>query len=158
MKKIFIAAIVCLVFFSCASQGGDDPNATKPDAYQDYTGWVKVNSQTITGDETGVLGKAHAGAAGFREVYANSAGAAGPPYAEGSIIVKDSFKNDGGNKGDLAAVTIMVKRESGYDSDNGDWEYIMLNAKMKNQAQGKLSSCIACHAAAEDMDYIFTGN
>jgi hypothetical protein len=161
MKKLTLCIGIAVLFLSCAS-GPDDPNATKPDAYNGYQTWKKVNTSTISGDETGVLGSAHEGSAGFREVYVNAtgeavSGGASLPYPVGSVIVKESFKNAGGSKGDLSSVTIMAKREAGYDPDNGDWEYLMLNPRMKVQAQGRLSGCISCHLAA-DSDFVFTDN
>ncbi len=160
MRKLILCLAASLALFSCATKN-DDPNATKVEIYKGYQSWTKVNSQTITGDTTGVLGKAHEGSSGFREVYVNakgagaSSGSASLPYPEGTIIVKDSFKNAGGGKGALTAVTLMVKRSGGYDAENGDWEYIMLTPKMKVQAQGRLSACISCHLAAEN-DFVFT--
>ena len=158
---VLIAAIIFLA--SCATAGSDDPNATPVGAYSEYGSWSKVNAVTVTGDETGVLGSAHEGSAGFREVYVNgtggavSSGSAALPYPAGAIIVKESYKNSGGSKGDLTSITIMVKRESGYDAENGNWEYIMLTPKMKVQGQGRLSGCISCHLAA-DNDFVFTDN
>jgi hypothetical protein len=162
MKNFLILGCIAALFISCGTIA-DDPNATPMEAYSGYLSWQKVNSATITGDSTGVLGSAHAGEAGFREVYVNatgaavSAGSAPLPYPEGSIIVKESFKNSGGSKGALTSVTVMTKRSEGYDPENGDWEYGMLSSKMKLQAQGKLSACISCHLAA-DNDFVFTDN
>jgi hypothetical protein len=162
MRTLILCIVVSIALVSCASMP-DDPNATTPDAYQGYQSWAKVNSHTITGDTTGVIGKAHEGTAGFREVYINSAGegasngASSLPYPVGTVIVKDSFKNAGGAKGALSAVTLMVKRSAQYDPGNGNWEYIMLTPKMKVQAQGRLSGCISCHLAA-DADLVFTDN
>ena len=164
MKKLFLTALIasalCSMIF--ASGGGEDTNATDPGMFADYTSWTKVNAESITGDTTGALGKAHEGTKGIREVYVNSAGEAVSfgnaafPYPVGSIIVKESYKAEGGAKGGLSNSTIMIKRESGYDSENGDWEYAMLTAKGKVQSQGALGTCTGCHSAAADSDYVFT--
>ncbi|MBT3272384.1 MAG: hypothetical protein HN368_04455 [Spirochaetales bacterium] len=162
MKKIVLCLLVCIAIVSCASSE-KDPNAAAPTAYAGYASWQKVNDQPITGDATGVLGKAHEGTDGFREVYVNSTGAAvstggaALPYPKGTVILKEAFKNSDGSKGALTAVTVMVKRENGYDAGNGDWEYIMLNSKMKVKGQGKIGACISCHLAA-DNDQVFTDN
>lgn len=165
-RNIAIFALIAVILFimSCATRASDDSNATQVNAYSGYASWNKVNSTTITGDRTGILGNAHEGSAGFREVYVNSAGlpvssgSAAVPYAEGSIILKEAYKDSGGAKGALESLTVMVKRESGYDGENGNWEYIMLTPEMKVQAQGRLSGCISCHLAAEEDDFIFTHN
>ena len=71
--------------------------------------------------------------------------------------MKESFKRgSSGGKGDLASLTMMVKREDGYDAENNNWEYIMATQAMKVQSQGKLGMCINCHAAAVSNDYVFT--
>ncbi len=168
MKNIELSGIILLIaagltLTSCLSSGADDPNATQVDAYAEYETWSMVNAETITGDETGSLGRAHEGSSGFREVYVNksgrkvSDGESPLPYPEGTIIVKESFGNDSGSKGELSSVTVMVKRESEYDPENGNWEYVMLKPSMKAQAQGRLSACISCHSAAEN-DFVFTDN
>lgn len=66
----------------------------------------------------------------------------------------------------LAAVTVMFRREAGYDADNQDWfwvKYLPDGALDKNPAgmrlagrvaKGADAGCIACHKAQED--YLFT--
>ena len=157
----FIVSLAAILVSGCAS--APDAGAAPASAFEGYTSWTKVNRQPITGDTTGALGSAHQGERGFREVYINdvgkgvSSGGASYPYPQGTVVVKESYKRgSSGGKGDLAALTVMVKREAGYDPENGDWEYAMATPAMKIQAQGKLGMCINCHAAAFDDDYVFT--
>jgi hypothetical protein len=68
----------------------------------------------------------------------------------------------------LKAVTVMYKRESGYDADNQDWFWAKykpngeLHTNDKGMelagrvAKGKPAGCIACHVAAPGGDYIYT--
>ena len=164
MSKISVLTMVlCAVLFivlaACATT---DAGKTQPTEFAGYKSWTKINTQTITGDTTSALGSAHEGTKGFREVYVNGAGEAvalgkAPyPFPEGTIMVKEAYKDSGGNKGSLANLTIMVKREGGYDADNGDWEYLMTSPGMAVGMQGKVGMCIGCHVAAFDTDYIFT--
>ena len=97
---------------------------------------------------------------------------------KGALVIK---KNYGGNGltiddviGDpnkyLKAVTIMFKRESGYDADNKDWFYGKYNPDgtlQKNPkdmmlagrvAKGAPTGCIACHKAAPGGDFIYNHN
>ena len=90
-------------------------------------------------------------------------------------IVKDNF---GGKDADvetvsknpdkyLKVVTIMVKREDGYDPDNNNWFWVKYSAGgeiLKNDkgmalagrvAKGMNTGCIACHSGAEGNDYVF---
>ena len=161
MKQLLIICAAVALLLSCMSSGSSDPNATTAEDFSDYASWQKANAETITGDPSGVLGNAHEGASGLREIYVNSVGAAmfaaneRGPYPVGTIVLKESFKSDSGAKGSLTGITVMVKREAGYDSENGDWEYLNVNSKMKIKAQGKMSMCISCHSASED-DYLFS--
>lgn len=71
-------------------------------------------------------------------------------------------------KAQLASVTVMFQRESGYDPDHDDWYWakyapdgsLLTNPKgMKlggRVAKGAPKGCIACHEAAPGDDYIFT--
>jgi hypothetical protein len=162
MKTTLGIATLSAVLFLLAACATTDAGKTSAADFADYQGWTKVNTETITGDVTAMLGSAHEGNKGFREVYVNAAGEAvalgraAYPFPEGTVVVKESYKDSGGSKGALANLTIMAKRESGYDSDNGDWEYIMASPSQSVQMQGKLTMCSDCHAAAFDSDYVFT--
>jgi hypothetical protein len=70
----------------------------------------------------------------------------------------------------LGAVTVMFKREDGYDADNQNWfwaKYLPDGSLDKNPkgmqlagrvAKGADAGCIACHSTAEGDDYLFTSN
>ncbi len=70
----------------------------------------------------------------------------------------------------LKAITVMYKRESGYDGDNKDWfwvKYLADGSLDKNPAgmqlagrvaKGKPAGCIACHTAAPGGDMVFNHN
>ena len=152
---------IALLISGCAS--GSDPDATEVQEFSGYTSWTKVNAEPITTDSTGSLGLAHEGTKGIREVYVNnlgkdvSTGAADYPYPEGSVIVKEAFKADSsGAKGALSSITVMVKREMGYDAENGDWEYVNVRPDLRVRAQGRIGMCINCHGAAVLDDFVFT--
>ncbi len=159
VAPVLCAFGVLLVLMSC---GTTDPDATTSEDLSSYQTWTKVNDETITGDATGTLGQqVHEGAGGFREVFVNSVGApvyageSSTPFPVGTIIVKESYPEADGSKGELANLTVMVKREAGYDSSNGDWEWAMLGPDMGIRTQGRLASCYQCHAVAADTDYSF---
>jgi hypothetical protein len=70
----------------------------------------------------------------------------------------------------LKAVTVMAKREDGYDAENGNWFWVKYkpngnlhtNAKgMKlagRVAKGMDKGCIACHQSASGNDLVFAHN
>lgn len=164
ITTVSIALAVVLVSVSMlggANKWEDSSYVTELSDFEGYQSWMKVNEETITGDPFGVLGPAHAGAEGFREVYINRTGKAVStgridfPYPVGAIIVKEAYMGEGGMKGNLGALTIMIKRHSGYDPANNNWEYMMVSPANEIKAQGKVEGCIGCHAAAADTDWVF---
>jgi len=93
----------------------------------------------------------------------------------GDVIVKKNFGGEGISKEAVAndpqkwlrAVTVMFRREKGYDNDNRDWfwvKYAPDGSVMKNPkgmalagrvAKGMSEGCIACHTAAPGGDMIY---
>ena len=116
----------------------------------------------------------------YLRMYYNVVNLDGKPY---HVIMKDNFmgKDAEGNEVDLetvakspkkylGAVTAMVQREDGYDSDNNNWFYVKYKsdgAIDKNPkgmllagrvAKGMDAGCIACHKAAKGNDYLFVND
>ena len=48
----------------------------------------------------------------------------------------------------------MVKHEAGFDSNGGDWEYLVMNAEGQVESRGALAFCARCHADAPQ-DHLF---
>lgn len=108
-------------------------------------------------------------------LYYNIVNVDGKPY---HVIVKDNYggeqatvENVSRSPEDyLAAVTIMVQMDDGYDPENNDWFWAKYNAdgnidenargvKLAGRvAKGMSAGCIACHVKARDGDYIFTND
>ena len=96
----------------------------------------------------------------------------------GAVIVKRNYGGEGVSKDTvsndpqkyLKAVTVMFKREAGYDSENKDWFWAKYKADGsldKNPkgmqlagrvAKGAAKGCIACHKAAPGGDYVFNND
>lgn len=81
-------------------------------------------------------------------------------YPVGAIIVKEKQRHGYRANGlsewqDTAdGVGGMVKRDKGFDSANGDWEYFYFET-INNIESGRLSGCIECHSKAKETDYVF---
>ena len=95
----------------------------------------------------------------FVSVYVNAKGAsammteAHPVFPEGSIIVKEKLSDKTSQKPTL--LTVMIKREKGYNPESRDWDYLVLDGPAsKILDQGKLSSCNGCHQAYIDTDFV----
>jgi len=96
----------------------------------------------------------------------------------GDVIVKRNYGGEGVSStkvandpgGFLKSVTVMFKREQGYDPDNADWFWakykpdgsLATNPKdMKlagRVAKGADQGCIACHKAAPGGDYVYNND
>ena len=81
-------------------------------------------------------------------------------YPIGSIVVKEKNilgligNSNDKSEGSRNGVGGMIKRENGFDTANGNWEYFYF----ENDAEfefGKIESCIQCHTKAKNSDYIF---
>lgn len=95
----------------------------------------------------------------FITVYVNDIGRRAmmeekvPRFPQGSVIVKEKLTTQDSSAPEL--LTVMTKREPGYDPKYGDWEYIALDGSGKSvQARGRLESCQACHVMVKDTDYV----
>lgn len=76
-----------------------------------------------------------------------------PKFAVGTVIVKEKLSKAKSKNPEL--LTVMIKREKGYNPEAGDWEFLTFNGDgSKTTARGKLESCQACHIAEEPTDYI----
>ncbi|WP_051203101.1 cytochrome P460 family protein [Sediminimonas qiaohouensis] len=95
---------------------------------------------------------------------------------EGDLVIKRNYGPEGVSAdqvlmapGDhLGAITVMFKREDGYDPDNQNWfwaKYLPDGSLDKNPkdmrlagrvAKGMDAGCIACHTAAPGDDYLYT--
>ncbi len=139
-------------------------NTTLGNPWDGYESWTKITKdEPNTGDPTGFVEKRHNGKDGYREIYINDIGAAvnqghAPyKYPEGTIVVKESYKNKATwQKKGKKVLTIMIKQAEGTSPETGDWGYVM-------GAKGKISTgtskwakfCNRCHVYAASKDYVF---
>lgn len=97
----------------------------------------------------------------FITVYVNGTGLKAmttelkPTFPEGSVIVKEKLpKEQQGAQPEL--LTVMVKREKGFNLASGDWEYMAVNGEgTKIESRGKLANCQSCHVTTPATDYVF---
>lgn len=76
----------------------------------------------------------------------------------GTVAVKTANMDD---QPGIDAIVVMVKKEKGYDSANGDWYYDMrtpagaiMNDDKGNPVSGKVAMCINCHQGFKTTDYL----
>lgn len=173
-KKNIGFTVVVLSSILLISCGNDDDSTASVETDQD-----RVNKSTmvweerITGDKYGAdVSIPHGGDSltfdeTNRDVYATQANSAS--IEVGTVITKRIYKkNTDGSNGDLLTTFAMIKRELGFWTDGGDWEYFampnngstdytsMPNGELANAAKsGKVSGCMGCHSKATGGDFLF---
>lgn len=76
-------------------------------------------------------------------------------FPVGSAIFKPLFAD--ANRNGFARLVIMIKMKAGYDAKNGDWWYgVYDESGMKASHQGRIKSCIDCHAEGRATDFTFS--
>ena len=173
-KNIILITMITLITAFMLTNCGSDHETTQLKITQADLDSVSNFIKTATG---GFF--SHGGPEGtspdstFREVYSTLTSLSGT-IAPGTIIAKKSYKMgpDGTRTDQLYVVFVMFKRESDYDSDNKDWEYIMIpyDESVDYEAhpygmmpgagdnRGKISLCINCHANALGSDYLYSND
>lgn len=95
----------------------------------------------------------------FGEVYANDLAKpeiekAQPIFPVGSIIVRE--KNSTANSTTPETVIAMVKREKGFSTETGDWEFLVFDGKdLQMQKRETVGNCAACHSNAKQSYWVF---
>lgn len=131
-----------------------------------YRDWTLVNPTPVMMDPGAAQACAPAGltnisphASKFISVFVNRTGRDAmlkqrePSFPVGSIIVKEKLKDPAAQSPEL--LTVMVKREEGYDSTSGDWEYFVMDgAAATILNRGRLPGCNSCHTAYKQNDYV----
>ena len=94
-----------------------------------------------------------------RRVYANDTAlnSTGDEYANGSIIVKETFTYANDNMqfefAEAGGLLAMVKRGGDYSPDGGGWEWFNIRGDLSDfNARGidvRMGTCLSCHSAAE---------
>ena len=75
------------------------------------------------------------------------------PVPTGTIVLKQKLTAP--DKGETILFTGMLKREKGYNPSSGDWEFFTIDGKEQTiTARGKIDSCIDCHKAYKNTDYL----
>ncbi len=165
---LVVASFTLIVLFASCTKDEDPLTITLTQSNLDA---VSVYIGSYTGGQM-----AHGGPAGtspdstVREV--NASHSFGGSIPAGTIITKKTYKRgtDGQPTDELFVSFAMVKRESGYFPDGGDWEYVMMPysastdysahpygvlPEAESDMRGKLNSCASCHSAASGGDFIF---
>ncbi|HKS38274.1 MAG TPA: hypothetical protein VJW76_13850, partial [Verrucomicrobiae bacterium] len=70
-----------------------------------------------------------------------------------TIILKEKFADTGGQKTEM--FTGMIKREAGYNSECGDWEFFTMEASGSRIVErGRIRRCMDCHVEYKSRDFV----
>jgi hypothetical protein len=171
-SAISLSALVIALLSGCsASPQSSTPFAEDGSSMSegiDYTSWAAFTPQPIRVPEKAFLdcratpeqvarGPHFAPAVHvFANPIAFSAIRSGPTgtMPVGSVVVKEKWWNEWASQ--PSAYAAMVKREAGYDPDNGDWEYVYVQLDGERRVQrGRINNCIVCHQGAASRDYLY---
>ncbi len=83
-------------------------------------------------------------------------------YPVGTIVLKENFALANGVPTAPLTVTLMRKRDPGYDPEAGDWEYVQYDPQGHLVLQGNTqnpavkAACSECHENLASRDFIFS--
>jgi hypothetical protein len=95
----------------------------------------------------------------FGNVYMNSlardvAGQPQPVYPAGAMIVREKLLAADAQKAEV--LTVMIKRERGFNPAANDWEFLQVNGEAsKIEKREKTGECQQCHASEKQGDFVF---
>ncbi len=178
MKKLgFAVAAVSTFTLSGIAVAQDAPFGTAEDIAYSQLLWEVMTTEKLVG-EGAIMSFPYEGVAPhgmMLETFYTSATVDGHT---GDLIVKRNYGPEGVEIDQvladpakhLGALTVMFRREAGYDDDNQNWfwvKYLPDGSLDKNPkgmelagrvAKGADAGCLACHVTADGDDYVFTSN
>ena len=177
MKKLMLGVALVAGIGSAVISQGMPPFGSDEDAAFAAALWTAMGEQNLTGpNQIRVAPYEGTDPHGMMlETFFSSATINGQT---GDLIVKRNYGPVGVTaeevmsdpEGHLGAVTVMFRREAGYDPDNMNWfwaKFLPDGTLDKNPkgmmlagmiAKGADAGCISCHVGAPGGDYVFTAD
>lgn len=177
LKTTCIAAAAALMISAPATTAQDAPFGTEADAEYAALLWAFMNDNKLAGEDQ-IETFPYEGIEPHGFVLETLYTKATVNGHTGDLVIKRNYGPEGveveavqmDRAGHLGAITVMFRREAGYDADNQDWfwvKYLPDGSLDKNPkgmelagrvAKGADAGCIACHVNADGDDYVFTSN
>jgi Cytochrome P460 len=77
-----------------------------------------------------------------------------PVFPVGSVLVREKLMRLNATKPQV--LTVMIKREKGFNPAGGDWSFLAIDgAGTKVHQRKKKGSCLECHQGAMSRDFVF---
>jgi hypothetical protein len=75
-------------------------------------------------------------------------------FPEGSILVREKPPKSGAGPPDV--LSVMIKRERGFNPNGGDWQFLLINgAGTKVKLAQKKGECLDCHKSQAQTDFVY---
>lgn len=175
MKRLLAAAVLVASAATAAQSDGMPPFGSDEDAAYAAKIWSAMESLNLAGDNA-MHAFPYEGTDPHGMMLETFYAKATIDGHTGDLIVKRNYGPAGVSVEEvqmdpgkhLGAVTVMFRREAGFDADNQDWfwvKYLPDGSLDKNPkgmrlagkvAKGADKGCIACHSGAGGEDYLFT--
>jgi hypothetical protein len=152
----------------------DELEAQARMAFSEYRSWKPVNAEPIVvPPKRRVLCESWTAATlknphedGLINIYVNDKGrksyleAKSPKFDEGAVIVKEKLRpgveKERAQEGSPRELGIMIKRQKGYNPDNGDWQFLLVDAQNRLVSHEKeVFHCGKCHQIKADSDFVY---
>ncbi|MBI6630464.1 cytochrome P460 family protein [Pontibaca salina] len=174
MKRILTGSAVAMLLITTAAGAQDAPFGTDTDAEYAAKLWTIMEELSLAGDGM-IRAFPYEGVEPHGKMLETFYTSGSVDGHDGALIIKRNYGPEGVTADQvlsdpdkhLGAVTVMFRREEGYDPDNGNWfwaKYLPDGTLDKTPngmrlagrvAKGADAGCIACHSGAGD-DYLFT--
>lgn len=175
MKRLVTTGMAALLLSGAAAMAQDAEFGTEADAEYAQLLWDAMVSSKLVGDDA-IMATPYDGQEPHGMMLETFYSTATIDGHTGDLIVKRNYGPEGVDAAailmdpakHLGAVTVMFRREDGYDADNANWfwvKYLPDGTLDKNPAgmqlagrvaKGADAGCIACHSGVED--YVFTSD
>ena len=77
-----------------------------------------------------------------------------PNFPLYSVIIREKLTGFGKDEPEL--IVAMIKREKGFNSNSGDWQFLVFDSKASHiQYQDTQPNCISCHSKQQQQDFVF---
>ncbi len=176
MRKFVATGLAALLLSGTVATAQDAPFGTEADTGYAQLLWDVMVSSKLVGDGA-IMATPYDGQEPHGMMLETFYSTATVDGHTGDLIVKRNYGPEGVDADailmdpakHLGAVTVMFRREDGYDADNANWfwvKYLPDGTLDKNPAgmqlagrvaKGADAGCIACHSGAGE-DYVFTSD
>jgi len=149
LKLTGIVIIAINLLAGCSSPPTSDDLKVTKTIFDEYKTYSKINDTLkVSPTHGGKFVFTHINSIGI-DSYRNKK----YPYPDGTIAVKEAHATNDPNS--AVDTFYVMKKTSGFDKDNGDWYYAVIDSSGKSmQSGGKIQMCISCHQGSKNKDYI----